>query len=458
MNGQIANVGNLSPQDGFLVTSADYLSAYSEELLTYLYQPLTGAVGFSLYHLFESLIKDGQKALILSDRQPHNWLITMLGEDLSTFFNARSKLEALGLLQSYRKTDQIGTYFVYELHAPLNPEAFFAEPLLSVFLRDQVGSSRFVQIQHHFKKQHFDATGYTNVSQDFTTVFAAEVDRTLASGASSAPRPTAQASTAPRYTQRQLRTFDWDWLIQSLADFQINRAQVEKNMDLIFTLHQFYNIDEVPMAELIEQSMNRLTNAIEPKRLQSMAQQRFDRAPIPVDQPTSQKISPIGDQELIKQAQRLDPATFLRWHHARMETTPGQFDYTNLRKFIQAQDLAQRVLSVPVINVLVHYVLSTNDNILKTAKMDALRNQWLGENIATAQQAVQRIHDWENKPQTSRYRPRTVPHKTKQPAWADPNYQAPAAKEADAATKKRLAEQLAKFQNDQQDKQKGGRS
>jgi hypothetical protein len=39
---------------------------------------------------------------------------------------------------------------------------------------------------------------------------------------------------------------------------------------------------------------------------------------------------------------------------------------------------------------------------------------------------------------------------SEQPAWADPNYQAPAAKEADAATKQRLAQQMAQFKADQE--------
>lgn len=478
MNGQVANIGSLSPQDGFLVTSADYLSAYSEELLTYLYQPLTGAVGFALYHILQTLVHSTSQPMVLSDRLPHNWLITMLGEDLTTFFVARSRLEALDLVQSYRKTDQIGTYYVYELHAPLPPQEFFHEPLLTEFLREQVGESRFVQIQQHFKKQNFDHTGYTNVSQDFTTVFSAEVETLLARGQTPAARTTqAATSPRPRYSAAQLATFDWDLLIQRLMPAQVNRTQVEANAQLIFTLHDFYKIDEISMANLIDNSKSLFTNQIIPARLRTMARQQYmtQGATIPpVEEPkpapnqgpstpppssTTPTVAPSQliptEAEVLDAAKSLPPAEFLQWQHRRLGTIIGQFEPQTVMSLTRRHALPESV-----VNVLIHYLV-TNYSIVNQNTMDRTANDWLTNHIDTPEKAFAHIRAFmqrNNKngaPVRSGYRkPRLTP-KTKQPAWADPNYKSPAAKPTDQATRAKLAAEMEKLRKNREAHAKG---
>lgn len=458
MNGQDANIGSLSPQDGFLVTSADYLSAYSEELLTYLYQPLTGAVGFALYHILQTLVHSTSQPMVLSDRLPHNWLITMLGEDLTTFFVARSKLEALDLVQSYRKTDQIGTYYVYELHAPLPPQEFFHEPLLTEFLREQVGDHRLEQIRQHFKKQSFDRTGYTNVSQDFTTVFSSEVESLLAKGQTPAARTTQAATSArPRYSAAQLASFDWDLLAQQLMPAQINRDQLEENAQLIFTLHDFYKIDEIGMAQLIEASKNIMTNRLEPQRLRTMARKQYltQGAPVPaVDAPTKPRTPPT-EAEVLDAAQRLAPADFLQWQHQRLGTIIGKFEPQTVMSLTQ-----RHALPDSVVNVLIHYLV-TNYQIVNQNSMDRTANDWLSNHIDTPEKAFAHIREFLQRnntsaPGRSNYRRGTVTPKTKQPAWADPNYQPPAAKPTDQSTQAKLAAEMAKLRKNREERTKGG--
>lgn len=462
MNGKVAQIGTLAALDGFLVTSADYLSAYSEELLTYLYQPLTGAVGFSLYHILETQVHHNDAPMLLSERKAHIWLLTMLGEDLTSFFTARSKLEALGLLQSYKKSDKLGTYYIYVLHAPLAPKEFFAEPLLSEFLRQQVEDDRYNEILDHFAQQRFDLGDYTEVTQDFTTVFSAEASRVLHhQQQAAAVAQQAALSPKPRYTNDQLRTFDWDLLTASLQFAQINRDQINAHAQTIFMLHEFYKINEVDMARLIGNTMNLMTNEIDDKRLRSVARQQFAKqgpsvravdAP-PVTMPR------LTEQEILQAAKTLSPAEFLRWNHAKLNTLVGVAENSAVMSITQ-----RHVLPDSVVNIMINYAV-TMFNVVNQIPMEKMVNDFLRSHVDTPEKALAHIRARAQKQQggnsqRSNFRkPAAIPPKTKQPAWADPNYKAPEAKEADPEVKKRLAERLARYRAENREsekKQKGG--
>ena len=55
----------------------------------------------------------------------HKELLDILSLGLRDFYEARIRLEALGLLKTFVQKDELGQVFIYELQAPLSAEDFF---------------------------------------------------------------------------------------------------------------------------------------------------------------------------------------------------------------------------------------------------------------------------------------------------------------------------------------------
>lgn len=99
--------------------------------------------------------------------------------------------------------------------------------------------------------------------------------------------------------------------------------------------------------------------------------------------------------------------------------------------------------------------LSRADANNKTfAYAEGILRRWDRANIRTVEQVQLNDQKHEAEIKQRQYGNRVPKPKTEQPAWADPNYQAPAAKEADVATKQRLAQQMAQFKADEDARKK----
>ena len=120
-----------SPQAGFVLTKAGHLSDFDEKVAISLYQPLIGPIAMALYLSLWQEVKD--RALV-TDRRLQLWLLDLLDIDIDQLFNARVKLEAVGLLRTYTQVDSLGRYYAYELYAPVAPDAFFKDDLLGLLL------------------------------------------------------------------------------------------------------------------------------------------------------------------------------------------------------------------------------------------------------------------------------------------------------------------------------------
>ena len=105
----------VEPADIYTVVNKTVLNNEDRKILTMLYQPIIGPIAISLYL---SLWYDLDKIEMVSNEFNHHHLITNMHMSLEEIVSARKSLEAIGLLKTYAKEDNVN-YFIYELYSPL---------------------------------------------------------------------------------------------------------------------------------------------------------------------------------------------------------------------------------------------------------------------------------------------------------------------------------------------------
>lgn len=88
--------------------------------LTHLYQPLLGIKAIALYQTLLHDIDLNQEQA----PQTHHTLMNYLDLPLDEIFEARLKLEGIGLLKTYKQNWESSDLYTYELQSPFAPNNF----------------------------------------------------------------------------------------------------------------------------------------------------------------------------------------------------------------------------------------------------------------------------------------------------------------------------------------------
>ena len=100
---------SILPADTYTVINKSIITDKDERVISMLYQPIIGYTATALYF---TLIDDLDKSELVSDDLTHHHLMTTMQLSLDNIVMAREKLEAVGLLKTYLKKDNINN-FVY---------------------------------------------------------------------------------------------------------------------------------------------------------------------------------------------------------------------------------------------------------------------------------------------------------------------------------------------------------
>ena len=150
----------LLPADTFVVLNKTVLNDQDRKILTMLYQPIIGSNSISLFFTLWSYL---DKLELMSIECTHHHLMMSMRNRLEEIIEAREKLEAIGLIRTYIKKDNINNY-IYELYSPLNPYEFFNNPILSVSLYNNVGKVEYEKLKEYFKIPRFNLKEYEDIS------------------------------------------------------------------------------------------------------------------------------------------------------------------------------------------------------------------------------------------------------------------------------------------------------
>ncbi|MFA6829533.1 MAG: DnaD domain protein [Bacilli bacterium] len=162
-------------KDSMMSLYSDFtLSATDEQVLSLLYLPIIKSDAFSLFEIFHSLSlsKAGNGCF------QHELVQSLLGIEDIKFIDACEHLEAVGLLETYRKenSEDKTIHYVYKLIPPATPKKFFDDVLLRSSLCCFVNQKTYISLKTYFKITPANINdSYKNISSKFKEVYSLDL-------------------------------------------------------------------------------------------------------------------------------------------------------------------------------------------------------------------------------------------------------------------------------------------
>ncbi len=397
---------SLYPADIYQVLDKSLLSEHDKLILNMLYMPIVGNTAISLYLKLQSEVSS---STYISSELTHHHLMTSMSLTLESIHEARIKLEGIGLLKTYYMEGNVN-YYIYELYSPVPASEFFSHPIFNVVLYNNVGKTEYNRLVQFFKLPHLSMKDYEDITIPFDEVF-----------------------KSSKYTQIELNgenitsknklllnyefDYNFDVLVSSIPKNMFNEKCLNKqNKELIINLSFLYEIDPVTMADLIRASLNEKGN-IDRDELRKNCKKFYqfnndNRLPSLLFKSQPDYLKDVEGNNskrgrIVRVFESMSPYEFLRSKYKGAK--PTDRDMSILENL-----LIDVKLNPAVVNVLIDYVLRTNNNKLVKSYVETIAGQWKRSNIETASEAMT-IAEKEHKKKYKKSEVKTT--KKEVPAW-----------------------------------------
>lgn len=417
----------LSPLDIYQVINKSVLDEMDKLVLTMLYMPIIGNNSVTLYlTLYSELSLNSY----ISRELTHHHLISITGLGPKEITEARIKLEGIGLMKTYVKESDINSY-IYELYSPVTPNEFFNHPIFNMVLFNNIGKEEYNRLINYFKTPKVDLKNYKDITVPFDMCFKSECFTPLELEENIIKKETLKLNYE--------LDFDFDVIVKSIPKSIFNSKCLNKSMkELIINLGFLYELDPLTMADLIKTALNE-KGCIEKETLRKNVRKYYqfnnnNRLPSLLfkSQPEylkSNKTDNTNRARLIRVFENTSPYQFLRAKYKGAR--PTQRDMSILETL-----LVDLKLNPAVVNVLIDYVLKTNNNKLIKAYIDTIAGQWKRSGVETASEAME-FAEKEHKKKTKGAKVKTA---EKTPVWFNKEIE----KEEVSEEEKRELEELLK--------------
>lgn len=369
---------NTFPADTYIIVNKSIITDKDKKNISVLYQPIIGYTAASLYL---TLISDLDHQEIMSDDLTHHHLMTTMQLKLDDIVIAREKLEAIGLMKTYVKQDNINQY-VYILYSPLEANEFFNHPILNIVLYNNLGKKEYEKVKNYYKIPKINLKEYQDITSSFEEIY-------------SPIEGTVEVSEDIKARNRKgiivKDNIDFNMLEESLPKNQISsRCFNQETKNLINNLSYIYNINTLDMQGIIRECINE-RGLIEKTELRKKCRDyyKFEHAGnLPTliynKQPDFLK-KPEGDSskwaKMVYTFENITPYQLLKARYKGAEPTERD------KRLIESLLIDQK-LNPGVVNVLISYVLKTNNEQLKKSYVETIAGQWKRVGIETVEDAM----------------------------------------------------------------------
>ncbi|RFU65962.1 replication initiation and membrane attachment family protein [Peribacillus glennii] len=387
----------LLPIDRYSVSSAGLIHEYDRKVITLLYQPLIGPVSIGLYMTLWSELEENR---LWSQSSLHYNLMNTMGLKLGDIFQARSKLEGIGLLNVYKKKTDEENQFLYELLPPLSPEQFFTDGMLNIYLYKKVGKVQFGRLKKFFCDAAIVVDDYQPVTKSFTEVFSSgHLDSLYVTDESMEELKPEEnyrfiGTTSAKELEGFQSTFDFDLFFAGLQDALVpKKAFTPKVRDTIAKLSFLYGIDAVQMQKIVLGSVD-ADDQIDEEELRKTARDWY-QIEYHNDMPSlSDRIQPAlyqtqmdgepktKEEQYIRQLEKVSPRERLIQLSGGGE--PSKSDLQIIEGIMLGQNL-----NPGVINVLIDYVMIKTDMKLTKGYCEKIASHWARKQVVTVKDAME---------------------------------------------------------------------
>lgn len=295
---------------------------------------------------------------------------------------SREKLEAIGLLKTYLKKDNINNY-IYVIYAPLSPNEFLNHPILNIVLYNNLGKKEYEKIKEKYKTPRISLKDYKDISLKFDEVFSSVPVSTII--------PNEEIISKNKGEITFKNAIDFELLISGIKSTYINEKAFTKEIrQLINNLSFIYNIDVLTMQNLIKTSINE-KGTIDKETLRKSARNFYQ----------FENSGNLPSLIYSKQPEHLRTPTGDVSNKAKMIYT---FENTNPYQFIKSKQKDGKIikkdlllieellidlkLTPGVVNVLLDYVLRVNNKKLNKSYVETIASHWKRLGIETVEEAM----------------------------------------------------------------------
>lgn len=387
----------LLPVDRFSVRTSQYITELDQLTLTLLYQPLIGAIANSFYG---TLLAQLEKDQYWSREQTHRQLMLLLGTSLEVIFEERKKLEGIGLLKTFKRKDDEGTTYLYELQPPMTPKQFFENDVLSVYLFNRLGKTHYRQLRERFILDAIDKDEYTETTYAFDEVFASlhhsEMVSNLKSETSNALTIDSGQELITKASSSSLtfdHDFDFDTLEKSVSR-SVNPSEVftTEVRQAISRLAFVYRIEPLEMSSIVLQALLH-DDQLNIEELRKKVQEWYKIEHGTEPPALAMRTQPVVHQQMNGKVPTTDEERTVQFY----ETTPP-LSLLEIRsdgakvaladvKIIESL-MMDHNLNPGVINVLLDLMLWSHDMKLSKALIDKIAGHWSRKKVKTVPEAM----------------------------------------------------------------------
>ncbi|MGO3731599.1 MAG: replication initiation and membrane attachment family protein [Vagococcus sp.] len=404
----------LKPKDSFSVVLGNHIGDIDYKVLNLLYQPI---IGIDAYGLMNTLLVESD--IMRQTNQPqflHTILLDRLDLGIPQLYQARVKLEAVGLLKTFVRLTDSHRHFVYEIQKPLDPGVFLSDDVLSLLLLEKIGEERLKVMADKFSFKRQDMEDYTEVTRNFMQVF--PFDPLMLSSYQESLSQIKEKVIVKEETatvQLNIATFDWDFFLQTLGSLPVDNDQLTKELKkTIETFHYLYGINELDMQDYIKQSLDYVTNKVNVKEFKQLVYKQYHKrrkqndvpampetditANLTVTEKKTLKENTLkldgfseGEIAVLKACESTPPMIFLK----ALKTQKKGFVSSNERWTVENLK-TQSGLPDAVINVLIHYMLVVQGHSsLNQNMVNSIANDWSQSQIYAPETALNKVKEFQ---------------------------------------------------------------
>ncbi len=356
----------IEPDSSFSIQMDFTLSETDFSVLALLYLPIIKSDAYLLYDVLYKM----NEAIKLDGMFLHEDFLAMIGFDSVRFLKAREKLEAIGLLETYRKETESKVVYVYRVIPIASPKKFFLDPILKNLLQQNVSSKRYHRLLNYFKKDEEKILdGYESVGARFHDVFTVELKE----------EDLAKESDVEEKKYKEIAPFSSSLLKEYLKASNLPVEKLAPYLSQIEDDAKLYGLDEKTVLRLIEESFdsefNFYLNQFESK---ARKQNRYIR-----EERTNKEWVSIGNGEASKSVQVFASATPKQYLQAFFHAEPS--DYM-LKK---VEDLRRRFgFDNGTINVILDYCLKKTGKEFNSILIDKVASTLSANDVSDCYSAI----------------------------------------------------------------------
>lgn len=372
-------------RDYLQVIKASLIADYDRLTISNLYAPIIGLEAMALYFALwgES---ENQKLMPII---PHEQFFIRNGLSATNFVNDRKILEGSGLLRTYVSECNDCAIYRYEIYAPKTPSNFFNDVLLTGVLINEIGQENV----NKMKKLYLFDKQTNNNEKEITASFVEVFNPDFNSDAFKKATSINDEAIIGRKKGKIDKEFSYEKFFEEIGHISQIKQNVftKKDMKEIARLSTLYGANENTTAVIVGKHYNPHSRKGEHFDYQELARSFMDETSYALKQ-TRRRSSPVNKVssgsdlgQKINLIESVSPREYLTI--LQNNTKPGLPDLALIN--ILSKDFA---LPNPVINALIDYVLTINNNVLSKAYCEKVAGALARENVQTGVDAMEYLN------------------------------------------------------------------